>query len=76
MFLSMASGLYRPLPDLPKFFWRYPMAYISFTSWAVQVKSFQFSFQVYLAMNFNTAHIGIASLKKQFCMSILPFATF
>ncbi|KAI5560552.1 hypothetical protein BDE02_16G054500 [Populus trichocarpa] len=36
MFLSMASGLYRPLPDLPKFFWRYPMAYISFTSWAVQ----------------------------------------
>ncbi|CAK7342624.1 unnamed protein product [Dovyalis caffra] len=36
MFLTMASGLYRPLPDLPKFFWHYPMAYISFTSWAVQ----------------------------------------
>ncbi|KAJ6304047.1 hypothetical protein OIU77_017846 [Salix suchowensis] len=36
MFLSLASGLYRPLPDLPKFFWRYPMAYISFTSWAAQ----------------------------------------
>uniref|UniRef100_A0A6M2ELR9 ABC transporter domain-containing protein n=1 Tax=Populus davidiana TaxID=266767 RepID=A0A6M2ELR9_9ROSI len=36
MFLTMASGLYRPLPDLPKFFWRYPMSYISFTSWAVQ----------------------------------------
>ncbi|XP_065856266.1 ABC transporter G family member 15-like [Euphorbia lathyris] len=36
MLLTIASGLYRPLPYLPKIFWRYPMTYISFTSWAVQ----------------------------------------
>ncbi|WCJ33444.1 ABC-2 type transporter family protein [Euphorbia peplus] len=34
--LTIASGLYRPLPYLPKIFWRYPMTYISFSSWAVQ----------------------------------------
>ncbi|XP_065856135.1 ABC transporter G family member 12-like isoform X2 [Euphorbia lathyris] len=36
MFLTIASGLYRPLPELPNFFWRYPMSYISYTSWAVK----------------------------------------
>ncbi|XP_012086194.2 ABC transporter G family member 15 [Jatropha curcas] len=36
MLLIMASGLYRPIPNLPSFFWRYPTSYISFTSWAVQ----------------------------------------
>ncbi|WCJ33443.1 ABC-2 type transporter family protein [Euphorbia peplus] len=36
MFLTIASGLYRAVPDMPKLFWRYPMSYISFTSWAVK----------------------------------------
>ncbi|KAJ4848858.1 hypothetical protein Tsubulata_040226 [Turnera subulata] len=36
MFLAIASGLYRPLGDLPRFFWFYPMSYVSFTSWAVE----------------------------------------
>ncbi|KAJ9181080.1 hypothetical protein P3X46_009247 [Hevea brasiliensis] len=36
MVLTIASGLYRPLAYLPKFFWQYPMSYISFTTWAVE----------------------------------------
>lgn len=33
----MTSGFFRLLPDLPKIFWRYPISYISFSSWALQV---------------------------------------
>ncbi|KAJ4848857.1 hypothetical protein Tsubulata_040225 [Turnera subulata] len=36
MVLTIAAGLYRPLGDLPRIFWIYPMSYISFTSWAVE----------------------------------------
>ncbi|KAF2307989.1 hypothetical protein GH714_034119 [Hevea brasiliensis] len=36
MLLTIAAGLYRQLAYLPKFFWQYPMSYISFTAWAVQ----------------------------------------
>ncbi|KAK7336536.1 hypothetical protein VNO77_17079 [Canavalia gladiata] len=36
VFMMMASQIFRPLPDLPKFFWRYPMSYLSFAAWAVQ----------------------------------------
>ncbi|XP_015898029.2 ABC transporter G family member 15-like [Ziziphus jujuba] len=36
VFMMMSSEIFRPLPDLPKFFWRYPMSYISFASWALQ----------------------------------------
>lgn len=32
----MTSGFFRLLPDLPKPFWRYPMSYLSFGSWAIQ----------------------------------------
>lgn len=32
----MTSGFFRLLPDLPKIFWRYPMSYLSFGSWAIQ----------------------------------------
>ncbi|TXG70340.1 hypothetical protein EZV62_005275 [Acer yangbiense] len=32
--MMMASEIFKP--DLPKFFWRYPMSYISFASWAIQ----------------------------------------
>ncbi|XVF47355.1 hypothetical protein PTKIN_Ptkin03bG0102500 [Pterospermum kingtungense] len=35
--LMMTSGFFRLLPDLPKVFWRYPVSYISFSSWALQV---------------------------------------
>lgn len=34
--MMMASEISRPLHDIPKIFWRYPMSYISFASWAVQ----------------------------------------
>ncbi|GMI92351.1 ATP-binding cassette G15 [Hibiscus trionum] len=34
--LMMTSGFFRLLPDLPKIFWRYPISYISFSSWALQ----------------------------------------
>ncbi|GAV74687.1 ABC_tran domain-containing protein/ABC2_membrane domain-containing protein [Cephalotus follicularis] len=36
MLLLMASEVFRPLPDLPKIFWRYPMSYVSFARWAIQ----------------------------------------
>ncbi|KAK2651863.1 hypothetical protein Ddye_011719 [Dipteronia dyeriana] len=36
MLMMMASEIFKLLPDLPKFFWRYPMSYISFASWAIQ----------------------------------------
>ncbi|EOY32730.1 hypothetical protein QUC31_019293 [Theobroma cacao] len=34
--IMMTSGFFRLLPDLPKIFWRYPISYISFSSWALQ----------------------------------------
>ncbi|KAG4393643.1 hypothetical protein GLYMA_03G135375v4 [Glycine max] len=34
--MMMSSQLVRPLHDIPKIFWRYPMSYLSFTTWAVQ----------------------------------------
>ncbi|RWR93781.1 ABC transporter G family member 15-like protein [Cinnamomum micranthum f. kanehirae] len=34
--IIMTSGLFRPLPDLPKPFWRYPISYISYGSWSLQ----------------------------------------
>ncbi|KAI9080740.1 hypothetical protein K1719_037253 [Acacia pycnantha] len=36
IFMMMSSQIFRPLPDIPKFFWRYPMSYLSFATWAVQ----------------------------------------
>ncbi|KAK3408519.1 hypothetical protein EUGRSUZ_J00745 [Eucalyptus grandis] len=35
--LMMTSGFFRLLPDLPKPFWRYPISYLSYGSWAIQV---------------------------------------
>ncbi|XP_010279500.1 PREDICTED: ABC transporter G family member 15-like [Nelumbo nucifera] len=34
--MNLSSGFFRLLPDLPKTFWRYPMSYISYTSWSLQ----------------------------------------
>ncbi|KAK7244562.1 hypothetical protein RIF29_39386 [Crotalaria pallida] len=36
IFMMMPSQIFRPLPDLPKIFWRYPMSYLSFATWAMQ----------------------------------------
>ncbi|KAF4362779.1 hypothetical protein F8388_022436, partial [Cannabis sativa] len=36
VFMMMASDIFRPICDLPKLFWQYPMTYISFASWALQ----------------------------------------
>ncbi|KAJ1429998.1 P-loop containing nucleoside triphosphate hydrolase [Sesbania bispinosa] len=36
IFMMMSSQIFRPLPDIPKIFWRYPMSYLSFAAWAVQ----------------------------------------
>lgn len=41
--LMMASETFKIASDLPNFFWRYPMSYISFASWAIQV---QFSWYI------------------------------
>ncbi|XP_015875735.2 ABC transporter G family member 12 [Ziziphus jujuba] len=34
--LMMTSGFFRLLPDLPKPFWRYPISFLSYGSWAIQ----------------------------------------
>ncbi|KAI3706745.1 hypothetical protein L6452_24684 [Arctium lappa] len=34
--MMMTSGFFRQLPDLPKPFWRYPISYINYGSWAIQ----------------------------------------
>ncbi|CAL0310081.1 unnamed protein product [Lupinus luteus] len=36
IFMMMPSQIFRRLPDIPKFFWRYPMSYLSFATWAMQ----------------------------------------
>nr|KJB35758.1 hypothetical protein B456_006G126900 [Gossypium raimondii] len=35
--LMMTAGYFRLLPDLPKIFWRYPVSYINYGAWALQV---------------------------------------
>lgn len=35
--MMMVSGFFRRLPDLPKPVWRYPLSYIVYGSWALQV---------------------------------------
>ncbi|KAL1220905.1 ABC transporter G family member 12 [Cardamine amara subsp. amara] len=34
--IMMTSGFFRLLPDIPKVFWRYPISYMSYGSWAIQ----------------------------------------
>lgn len=34
--MMMTAGFFRLLSDLPKPFWRYPVSYISYGSWALQ----------------------------------------
>nr|DAD29642.1 TPA_asm: hypothetical protein HUJ06_031110 [Nelumbo nucifera] len=35
--MMMTSGFFRMLPDLPRAFWRYPISYINYGAWALQV---------------------------------------
>lgn len=35
--MMMTSGFFRLLSDLPKPFWRYPVSYISYGAWGLQV---------------------------------------
>lgn len=35
--MMLTAGFFRLLPDLPKPIWRYPLSYISYGSWALQV---------------------------------------
>ncbi|XAR60361.1 Xenobiotic-transporting ATPase [Bertholletia excelsa] len=34
--MMMTAGFFRFLPDLPKLFWRYPISYINYMTWALQ----------------------------------------
>nr|KAJ0200318.1 hypothetical protein LSAT_V11C600308510 [Lactuca sativa] len=34
--MMMTAGFFRLLPELPKVFWRYPVSYINYMSWALQ----------------------------------------
>ncbi|KAK3405556.1 hypothetical protein EUGRSUZ_K01799 [Eucalyptus grandis] len=59
--MMMASQIFRLLADLPKFFWRYPMSYISFAKWAVegQYKN------VMTGLEFDSAEPGEPQLKGE-----------
>jgi hypothetical protein len=37
--MMMTAGYFRQIYDLPKFFWRYPISYINYGAWALQVNS-------------------------------------
>ncbi|XP_060966494.1 ABC transporter G family member 15 isoform X1 [Cannabis sativa] len=34
--MMMTSGFFRPIPDLPKPLWRYPISYINYGAWGLQ----------------------------------------
>ncbi|CAJ1912444.1 unnamed protein product [Sphenostylis stenocarpa] len=36
VFMMVPSNVFRSLADLPKFFWRYPMSYLSYITWSIQ----------------------------------------
>ncbi|XP_014495292.1 ABC transporter G family member 15-like [Vigna radiata var. radiata] len=36
VFLMVPSNVFRSLADIPKFFWRYPMSYLSYITWSIQ----------------------------------------
>ncbi|KAL3715792.1 hypothetical protein ACJRO7_007527 [Eucalyptus globulus] len=59
--MMMASQIFRLLADLPKFFWGYPMSYISFAKWAVegQYKN------VMTSLEFDSAEPGEPQLKGE-----------
>ena len=35
--MMMTSGFFRLLPDIPKPVWRYPISYINYGAWGLQV---------------------------------------
>lgn len=35
--MMMTAGYFRQIPDLPKIFWRYPISYINYGAWGLQV---------------------------------------
>ncbi|CAI9091247.1 OLC1v1026217C2 [Oldenlandia corymbosa var. corymbosa] len=35
--MMATAGFFRPLPELPKVFWRYPISYINYMAWGLQV---------------------------------------
>lgn len=48
----MTSGFFRLLPDLPKPVWRYPISFLSFGSWGIQVKNHKHS-GIFSQMKYN-----------------------
>lgn len=56
--MMMTSGFFRLLPDLPKPFWRYPISYLSYGSWALQVSSFK----AYIKENVELNYLEVCSV--------------
>lgn len=42
--MMMTSGYFRLIPDIPKVFWRYPIAYINYGAWALQVRFIEIAY--------------------------------
>jgi len=36
--MMATAGFFRLMPDLPKVFWRYPISYLNYMAWGLQVK--------------------------------------
>lgn len=35
--MMMDAGFFRLMPDLPVLFWQYPISYVNYMAWALQV---------------------------------------
>lgn len=36
--MMASAGFFRLMPDLPKVFWTYPISYVNYMAWGLQVK--------------------------------------
>lgn len=59
--MMMTSGFFRLLPDIPKPVWRYPISYINYGAWALQVTSPE----NHTAPNNSQRTIGNANTKRR-----------
>lgn len=63
----LVSGYFRLPNDIPKPFWRYPMSYISFHFWALQVKYYMYN---HWLINLGVASKGPMSTKTMNMLNI------
>ncbi|BAT91171.1 hypothetical protein VIGAN_06248400 [Vigna angularis var. angularis] len=65
--MMMTSGFFRPLPDIPKFFWRYPISYINYGAWGLE-GAFKNDL---IGMEFDPLEPGDPKLKGEFILKTM-----